>query len=263
MTAAGMTPDPWQARLLRSDARQQILLCSRQAGKTTLGAALAVLTLAREAPALVLIVSPSERQSGEDVSRVKEMYDALSRPRDLAGPTLPWYEAMVRQAGRDESWLSLPGKVRESALQLHLSNGSRVIGLPSSEATVRGYSAVSLLILDEAARIPDNLYRTVRPMLATSGGRLVTMSTPFGQRGWFYDEWTNGRDWERVRVPALMCPRIDAAFLASERAALGSRWFSQEYGCSFESVEGAVFDPAAVDAAFRPLGGQSFGDPFA
>jgi hypothetical protein len=45
-----------------------------------------------------------------------------------------------------------------------------------------------LVIVDEAARVPDDLYRAVRPMLAVSQGRLIALSTPFGQRGWFYDE---------------------------------------------------------------------------
>ena len=51
--------------------------------------------------------------------------------------------------------------------------------------------------------MPDALYRTVRPMLATSGGRLVCLSTPNGRHGFFHDEWTNGgRGWHRIEVPA-------------------------------------------------------------
>ncbi len=42
------------------------------------------------------------------------------------------------------------------------------------------------LKIDEAARVSDELYRAVRPMLATSGGRIVLLSTPFGKRGFFF-----------------------------------------------------------------------------
>ncbi len=37
---AGIVPDAWQSDLLRSDARQMILLCSRQSGKSTVSAVL-------------------------------------------------------------------------------------------------------------------------------------------------------------------------------------------------------------------------------
>ena len=34
--------------------------------------------------------------------------------------------------------------------------------LPGREGTIRSYSGVDLLILDEASRVPDDLYRSVR-----------------------------------------------------------------------------------------------------
>src|SRR5436190_1727587 len=82
-----------------------------------------------------------------------------------------------------------PPAGRETQLRLELANGSRVVCLPGREGTIRSFGGVALLVLDEAARIPDALYRSVRPMLAVSGGRLVALSTPFGRRGWFWQEW--------------------------------------------------------------------------
>ena len=100
-------------------------------------------------------------------------------------------------------------------------------------------------------RVPaaNGLEYAVRPMLAVSRGRLVALSTPFGQRGWFHKEWTGSGAWERVRVTADQVPRITPEFLAEERQALGDRWFAQEYDCSFESTIDAVFDPADIAAA--------------
>jgi hypothetical protein len=86
-------------------------------------------------------------------------------------------------------------------------------------------------------------------MLAVSRGRLVALSTPFGQRGWFHAEWTGGGGWQRVRVTADQVPRITPEFLAEERRALGDRWFNQEYGCSFESTVDAVFDYRDIQTA--------------
>jgi hypothetical protein len=56
-------------------------------------------------------------------------------------------------------------------MSLQFPNGSRIIGLPGSEETIRGFSAVSLLLVDEASRVPDDLYMAVR-----------LMSTPCGKR---------------------------------------------------------------------------------
>src|SRR5262249_18849802 len=208
-------------------------LCSRQSGKTTVLAAEAVRTAVLEAPALVLVITPTERQSGEVMARIKDLYATLSRPRDLSGPVVPAYEKMLREAGHDGAWLALPPGARGTAAQLHLANGSRVVGLPASERTVRVYSSVSLLAIDEAARVPDELYRTVRPMLAVSRGRVLAASTPFGQRGWFFEEWAGKRRWRRLEVPASACPRISPEFLDEERQALGPRWWAQEYSLSF------------------------------
>lgn len=119
-----------------------------------------------------------------------------------------------------------------------LPNGSRILGLPGTEATVRGYSAANLVIVDEAARVEDELYRSLRPMLAVSDGDLMLLSTPFGERGFFWREWTEGsEDWTRMSVTAEDCARISRRFLDEEWKALGEDWFRQEYLCSFVAME--------------------------
>ncbi len=105
---------------------------------------------------------------------------------------------------------------------MQLTNGSRIEALPGTEKTIRGFSGVDLLVLDEAARVDDELYFAVRPMLAISGGALMMLTTPHGKRGVFYEEWTGGAGWERYEVPAAECPRIPEAFLEEEpEVALG------------------------------------------
>jgi hypothetical protein len=256
---AGLDLDPWQLRVLGSDAPRIALLCGRQVGKSTAAAALALRTALLEAPALVLVTSPSERQSGEFMQKVKGFYAALRRPRGakLAGVVRRASRIDAEEAGLDEAWLALPQRARESALQLHLKNGSRIIGLPSNPSTVVGYSSVSLLIIDEASRVPDDLYRYCRPMLATSRGRLLALTTPQGKRGWFFEAWTSAEPWERFSVRAADCPRIPADFLAEERLALGPRWFRQEYECSFEDATSALFAyedlVAAIDPGVKPF----------
>src|SRR5438045_7819810 len=118
----------------------------------------------------------------------------------------------------------------------------RVVCLPCREDTIRGSAHVDLLIIDEAARVPDDLYRAVRPMLAVSKGGLLCLSTPYGKRGFFWDAWARGEDdWLRIEIPASKCPRIAPAFLEKEKRAMGESWFRQEYCCSFEALEGLVY----------------------
>src|SRR5262245_10629976 len=86
LSDAGKPPDPWQRDLLRSADRQTLLLCSRQSGKSTTAAALALRSALLEAPALVLLLSPTLRQSGELFRKVLDLYRALGRPVPRAGP---------------------------------------------------------------------------------------------------------------------------------------------------------------------------------
>lgn len=220
---SGIEPDAWQAGVLTSEARQIILLCSRQSGKSTVTAIIATHRAVTVPGSLVLLLAPALRQSQELFRKVKNVYAAL-------GPIVP--------------------AVVENALSLELSNRSRVVCLPGKEQTVRGFSAPDLVIEDESARVPDDLHQAIRPMLAVSRGRLILLSSPFGKRGHFYDAWANGEAWERVRVTAHDVPRISAEWLAQERAAIGEWWFSQEYLCEFVEAEDAAFSPEAIARAF-------------
>jgi hypothetical protein len=227
-------PDPWQADLLRRRQQQVLLLASRQAGKSLTAGGMALHEAMTVPGSLILLLSASGRQSGELFHKVRYLYQGLGRPVALRGP-------------------------RDNSLRMELVNGSRIVSLPGEEATIRGFSGVALLVVDEAARVPDSLYYSVRPMLATSQGRLVALTTAYGRRGWFFEEWHSSRPWHRVRVTAEQCPRITAAFLAEERQALGERWFHQEYGCQFLETVGAVFSGADIDALIaEPIAARAF-----
>ncbi len=75
------------------------------------------------------------------------------------------------------------------------------------------------------------------------------LSTPYGKRGIFYQEWTSGEGWDRYRATAAECPRISEAFLEAERRALPGWVFRQEYECSFEETEDQVFSSEMVEGA--------------
>ncbi len=231
ITRIGIELDAVQTRVLESPARRGILNCTRQWGKSTVTAAKAVHQAWSMPESLTLVVSPTARQSGEFVRKASTFVQRLG----------------FRPKGDGDNEISL-----------RLPNHSRIVGLPGTEATVRGFSAVSLLLVDEASRVSDDLYLAIRPMLAVSDGALWLMSTPCGQRGFFYEAWTHGGpEWERIKVPASECARIAPGFLREEQRTMGDRWFRQEYCCEFTGTENGLFDRNLVEDAisheFEPL----------
>jgi Terminase large subunit, T4likevirus-type, N-terminal len=220
---AGIDPDKWQEKLLLSAEKRIILNCCRQSGKSTIVALLSLHHALNYERALVLVLSPSLRQSTELFKKIIIFYQALECP--------------------------LPAKVQTS-LALELANGSRVLSLPDKEQTVRGFSSASLIVIDEAARVSDELYYAVQPMLAVSRGGLILLSTPNGKQGFFYEVWQNEDKWLKVEVNAEECPRITSEYLADERRNYPSRFFQQEYYCEFHEQITSVFRHDDIDRAF-------------
>ncbi len=220
----GLPPDPWQERAVRSRSDRLLLLASRQSGKSTVTSCIALHQALFIPNSLTLLFAPSLRQSSELFLKVLQSYRDLGRPVEA---------------------------VREMSLSLELVNGSRIVTLPGDESTVRGYSAVSLVIVDEAARVSDGLVPAVAPMLAVSRGRLLLLSTPFGRRGTFFDAWEGQvASWERIRAVASECPRIPAEFLEEQRRLLGPRYYAQEYESEFIDAEGQLFSTESIQSMF-------------
>jgi hypothetical protein len=216
-------PDERQIEVLQSGAKRGILNCTRQWGKSTIAAAMAVHRAYTRKGCVVLVASPSGRQSAELVEKAGVMLETMGIAR--------------RGDGHNEISLQLP-------------NGSRIVGLPENAGKVRGFSAVTLLLIDEAAQVEDSMYKALRPMLAVSDGDLWLMSTPYGKRGFFYESWEHGGPgWLRVSVKATECPRIKAAYLEEERREIGAAWFRQEYMGEFVDNGTLVFGRDLVEAA--------------
>ena len=213
--ALGFHPDSSQSRVLRSTKPRLILNCTRQWGKSTTAAALASHRALYYAKSLILLVSPSQRQSTELFAKIDEFLKTLA---------------------------VMPVKIKHNQFSMLLENGSRIVALPGQEKTIRGYSGVNLIIEDEASRVDDGLYQAVRPMLAVSGGRIVLMSTPYGPTGHYFEEWNReGSSWEHIECKATDCPRIPQKFLEEERATHGEWVFRREYMCEFVQTPENVF----------------------
>jgi hypothetical protein len=226
----GITCDPWQAALLRERPRRALLNCSRQSGKSTVTGVGALHVAIHEPGELVVLLAPSQRQSGELLRSVMLMHSKLDGAPPLVG---------------------------DSVLKIELENGSRIVALPGNDddgRTIRGLARVRLLVVDEAARVSDGLLSAIRPMLAVHpDAAFILLSTPAGKRGQFYELWHNGDSaWVRIRVSADQCPRISKEFLAEELRELGPARFSEEYELAFIDSDTAAFNSSIIDAAFDP-----------
>ena len=217
--AFDLPPLAWQHDYLR-EQRSAVVLKGRQVGASLAGAALAIHT-ARYWPAVnVVVVSPSLKQSTEIAARAR---------------------AGLRNLGvRLE---------QDSASMLRLANGSRILSLPGTARSVRGWTA-KLLILDEAGFISPETFTAARALVAT-GGRLVVQSTPATESGDFY-ELVEADDpgWSKLVVRSDEVPTISPEFLASERRGMSPDLYAQEYECVFGKAGAALFTLERIDALF-------------
>jgi cytochrome c-type biogenesis protein CcmE len=217
----GIVPDEWQVEVLASDHPRKILCCGRQTGKSTVAAILALHKALTQPGSVVLVVAPGERQAKLLFSKAASLY---------------------RQAG-----YPLPAH-SERRTGLELSNGSVIEALPAVERTTRGYS-VDLLVVDEAAAVPDMDYHGILPALIATQGEQVLLSTPRGKRGFFHELWHSADDWQRVMVRSDEVSRIRAQDLEVFRNTMPEQFFRQEFYCEWLETEGSLFSYDDIEAA--------------
>lgn len=261
--------------LLDCRDRNILVLWTRQfAGKSQTAAAIAlheaITNLGKQGHgSTTLIFSSTLRESTELLRKVKFLRYGLLNQRiktsrsgrrswKTAAKDVRRYKELAKSGLLGTQAEELPPEIDavvDAKTSIELGNGSRIISLPVKSQAIVGYT-VDLLILDEAKVIPDDLYRSVRPMLATTQGRMIALSTPLGQRGWFWEAWKQCEDdkregkpepYKRFKRTCWECPRLDRDFVERERKLIGDHWFRQEYEVEFLSNAGAVFRMEDVD----------------
>lgn len=220
--------DTTQKQILDSSHKRIIVNCHRQWGKSTISSLLCFHRALFYPRSLCLLIAPSLRQSSENFRKIIDSLDNLE-PR--------------------------PELKEDTKLTLKLSNDSRIVSLPGTEKTIRGFSAPDLIIEDEAARAEDLLFEAVFPMLlSTPSSRMILCSTPNGQRGHFHRIWTeeNNDTWLKIRVIASENPRISPEALEEAKQELGPYVYAQEYLGEFVTSETELFSQEMLERAINP-----------
>jgi hypothetical protein len=194
-------PDALQQQILDCPAKQILLCCSRQWGKSAVIARKA-LHFARTTPkARILIASASLRQATVLLDYIADFAPEAKRRGD----------------------------------RLLFPNGARATALPEAPKSTRGLSA-HVLIIDEAAFVSDDLLESLTPTLATTNGYLWILSSAGDEKGFFYQLYSNpSPEWKIFTATAADCPRITKEFLDRERVLRGEERFLREYFCRFHS----------------------------
>jgi hypothetical protein len=226
MELGGMQPDPWQRDLLRSKADRVLLLCSRQLGKSTSTAFVALSQAYMVPNSLVLLISISKDQAVELFLKVTTIHAKLR----------------------------LVEENRVLTDYIELRNGSRILALPGTADSARGYSAANLIVIDESARVPDDTWVAVLPIVLASRGRVVCLSTPAGQSGRFYELWTSpSTSWVKIAGRASESPRITKRGLELLLEDLTERRYRNEVELEFLEDVDSYFSSDAIDQILRPV----------
>lgn len=220
--------------------REAVAIVGRQAGKTRAAAAVVSYEAAMAQPSLdgeryALLLAQDHRAAMRSAfSYIKSTFQAS-----------PLLRRMI---------------VSETADTLRLDNGVNVAAYPCRPSAVRGLRAV-VAVLDELAFFTSTdgyatdteMLRAIRPTLATTGGRLIVLSSPYGQTGALYDlhKRHHGRDGAPVLVwqadAPTMNPTLPADYLERMREDDPEAYASEVMG-QFRAGLSLLFDPEQVAA---------------
>ncbi len=215
--------DPWQEKFIGTKG-DKLLCTGRQVGKSVISSVDAALWALKNPKKVVLMIAPTERQA----------YALFEKTLDVI------YRTDKKQIKR--------GKYRPTKTKIQLKNGTIIWCLPTG-LTGLGirFLTVHRLYVDEASRIPEMVWDAVTPMMLTTGGDTILLSTPFGTEGYFYDVLINKRDgfnsYTRFRTDSLKVMKERAICatwtkiqreksierIEQEKARMSALAFAQEY----------------------------------
>jgi len=170
MKKSSLVLDKWQKEILSH--KGSFILCSgRQVGKTTIMAIKAAEYLINNPGSRIIVVSLTEDQAKLIIVMILDYLEQNYKP-----------------------YLKVKKKDKPTQSRITLNNKSSVIARPVGNTgdAVRGFTG-DVLIIDEAARMPELAFAAGKPVLLTTGGEIWMCSTPAGKKGYFWESWNNAK----------------------------------------------------------------------
>lgn len=212
----GLTPFPYQKKFIEDKSKRIVACAGRQVGKSVITSARALWFAVTHPSTTTLIVSSSMRQS-------MLMFDKISKFVE----------------GSEILQASIINKTRT---KLEFTNNSQIVALPCGRDgySLRGYTAHQIII-DEAAFVPEDVITKVAmPMLATTGGTMIMLSTPLDRTHYFYKAFTSP-DWSKYQFKTSDSPLVTKEFLEQQKLEIGERQYNQEYNAEFVDEDSTYF----------------------
>jgi len=219
----GFKPYKYQAKFLKSKSKRITVRSGRQVGKTTMCAVKALHEAFWHSDRQILLVAPVQRQSKYLFQMIK---DFVRKNED------------IRKA-----------VARETATEMFFDYGSRIYCLTGailSKDKTRGYSP-NLLIIDEAAFVPDETFYSLEPSVIRTQGIIILCSTPFGKRGFFYESFQD-EEYEKFHIRCQDCPHIPKKELKKKKLKVPKVRYLQEYEGEFTAESDVYFNPDLIDS---------------
>lgn len=200
---------PYQQRFINDNSRLKICLKARQIGMTT-AMCFEAIKMALNKRCSILILSTTERQSMEVIDRIQNLLSIFKQAVNLK-------------------------LIRESRSEIMFPNRSKIISLPASPSSIRGYSGH--VFLDEFAFHKDSkaIWTAVFPIIS-KGYSLRIVSTPAGKTGKFYELWESAEELGFSRHKITIYDAIKDGLkidLDLIKKNLDPESFAQEYECEF------------------------------
>ena len=199
-----MQLDNWQEQVLATKSNL-VLRSGRQVGKSTIIGLKAAKYALLNSNKLIMVISKTERQAG-----------------------LLFTKILANIVNIDKTQIK-KGKDRPTKQRIRLKNNSTIHCLPAGDTGygIMGFT-IDLLIADEAAFIPEEVWNSIIPALAVTHGCIWLLSTPFIKKGYYY-ECFNDPTFTSFHQSSEECPRRDDIFLAHKKSILTKAQYAQMY----------------------------------
>lgn len=220
----------YQKSFFLNNKKRKIWISARQIGKSFCIAGILCYKALSKKNGLSLCISVNSRSASEIVRKCAQFAEAIK----------------LKTNGQIDYSVSYDG--------IKFSNGSRVLSLPSTADSLRGFTAQCVCI-DEACYVPhlDEILQAIAPTLTRDeNAELIFTSTPAGKNGYFYDLYCQANeddDWyvQTTTIYDAIEDGLKADIDALRSLCPDPDVFKQEYECVFSSEYGSMVDVETLE----------------